>query len=146
MSFRGRATYVNLSRYSEIHEKTYRRWFEKRLNFIEFNQLGISDMVTASAEQIAVMDASFVAKSGDKTHGLGKFYNSKQGKAEKGLEIWTLAVVDVTYNTAYHLSTRQTTPTAKARRLGRAVAKPNATHVNVGFRASTQPTISYHSI
>ena len=81
MSFRGRATYVNLSRYSEIHEKTYRRWFEKRLNFIEFNQLGISDMVTASAEQIAVMDASFVAKSGDKTHGLVNFYNSKQGKA-----------------------------------------------------------------
>jgi hypothetical protein len=119
MSFRGRATYVNLSRTSELNEKTYRRWFGKRLDFIEFNQVGISEMVTASAEQIAVLDASFVAKSGDKTHGLGKFYNAKASKVEKGLEISTLAVVDVSYNTAYHLSTRQTTPKAKGSKASR---------------------------
>jgi len=35
------------------------------------------------------------------------------GKAEKGLEIFTLAVVDVDYNTAYHLSTRQTAASAQ---------------------------------
>jgi hypothetical protein len=40
-------------------------------------------------------------KNGEKMDGLGKFYNSKQGKAEKGLEISTLVVVDVDYNTAY---------------------------------------------
>jgi len=33
------------------------------LDFIEINQVGISEMVTASSEQIAVMDASFVAKA-----------------------------------------------------------------------------------
>lgn len=59
------------------------------------------------------MDCSFVDKSGDKTHGLGNFWNGKQGKAEKGLEISTLAVVDVDYNTAYHISTRQTPPETK---------------------------------
>ena len=59
------------------------------------------------------MDCSFVAKSGNKTYGLGKFWDSKQGKAEKGLEISTLAVVDVDYNTAYHVSTRQTPPEVK---------------------------------
>ena len=113
MSFRGRASYVNLSRYSELTEKTCRRWFGKRLDFIEFNQLGLSEVIPSSADLIAVIDASFVAKSGDKTQGLGRFYNSKAGKAEKGLEISTLAVVDVTYNTAYHLSTRQTLPKVK---------------------------------
>jgi hypothetical protein len=51
-----------------------------------------------------------VTKSGKKTYGLGKFWDGKQGKAEKGLEISTLAVVDVDYNTAYHVSTRQTPP------------------------------------
>jgi hypothetical protein len=64
-------------------------------------------------EKIAVLDASFMEKSGGKTDGLGKFYHSKHSKAEKGLEISTLAVVDVDYNTAYQLSTRQTPIQAK---------------------------------
>ena len=108
VSFRGRANYTNLSRYSELSEKTYRRWFEKELSFIEFNRLGNSEIIPHSAVKIAVMDASFISKSGDKTYGLGKFYNGKQGKAETGLEISTLAIVDVDFNTAYHVSTRQT--------------------------------------
>lgn len=60
-----------------------------------------------------MVDCSFVNKSGNKTYGLGKFWDSKQSKAEKGLEISTLAVVDVDYNTAYQISTRQTPPEAK---------------------------------
>jgi hypothetical protein len=63
--------------------------------------------------KIAALDCSFVTKSGKKTYGLGKFWDGKQGKAEKGLEISTLAVVDVDYNTAYHVSTRQTPPESK---------------------------------
>lgn len=54
-----------------------------------------------------------MTKSGKKTYGLGKFWDGKQGKAEKGLEISTLAVVDVDYNTAYHVSTRQTPSESK---------------------------------
>jgi len=110
---RGRATYSNLSRYSELSEKTYRRWFGKKLDFMEFNRLGINEIIPASQKKIAAMDCSFMEKSGEKTYGLGKFYNSKQSKAEKGLEISTLAVIDVDYNTAYHLSTRQTPIQAK---------------------------------
>jgi hypothetical protein len=56
----------------------------------------------ATHAKIAAMDASFMEKSGEKTYGLGEFYNSKQSKAEKSLEISTLAVIDVNYNTAYH--------------------------------------------
>ena len=110
---RGRATYSNLSRYSELNEKTYWRWFGKRLDFIEFNRLGIEEIIPATHAKIAALDASFMEKSGEKTYGLGKFYNSKQSKAEKGLEISTLAVIDVDYNTAYHVSTRQTPTQAK---------------------------------
>ncbi len=102
------ANYTNLSRYSGLSEKAYRRWFGKKLDFIEFNRLGNSEIIPATAQKIAVMDASFVSKSGDKTYGLGHFYNGCQGKAEKGLEISTLAIVDVGFNTAYHVPTRQT--------------------------------------
>lgn len=54
-----------------------------------------------------------MSTSGKHTEGLGKFYNGVPGKAEKGLEISTLAVVNVTENTAYNLSTRQTPATSK---------------------------------
>ena len=105
---RGKVNYTNLSRYSDLNEKTYRRQFAKKLDFIEFNQIGNSLILAVTATLIAALDCSFVNKSGSKTYGLDKFWDSKQGKAEKGLEISTLAVVDVDYNTAYHVSTRQT--------------------------------------
>jgi hypothetical protein len=62
---------------------------------------------------IGAMDGSFIPKSGKHTEGLGKFDNGSRGTAEKGLEISTLAVVNVTENTAYNLSTRQTPATLK---------------------------------
>ena len=109
LSFQGRANYTNLSRYSDISEKTYRRWFsKKKLDFIEFNQLGNDKVIPATAIKVAALDSSFVSKSGKKTYGLGHFYNSAHSKAQTGLEISTLAIVDVDFNTAYHVSTRQT--------------------------------------
>jgi hypothetical protein len=108
MGFRGRANYTNLGRHSGLSEKSYRRWFGKQLDFTEFNRIGNAEIIPFGAEKVAALDASFVSKSGDKTYGLGNFYNGKQGKAEAGLEISSLAIVDVGFNTAYHVSTRQT--------------------------------------
>jgi hypothetical protein len=110
ISLRGKANYTNLSRYSDLNEKTYRCQLAKKLNFIEFNQLGNKISIPESAVKVAALDCSFVNKSGKKTYGLGTFWDSKQGTAEKGLEISMLAVVDVDYNTAYPVSTRQTPP------------------------------------
>ena len=75
--------------------------------------MGNREVITHAKTLIAALDCSYIKKSGDKTYGLGKFFDSKQGKADKGLEISTLAVVDVDYNTAYHVSTRQTPPESK---------------------------------
>lgn len=108
MLLRGKANFRNLSRYSGLCEKTYSRHFRKAFDFVEFNRLGLSLTIPETHTQIAAMDCSFSDKSGKHTYGLDKFYNSKQGKAEKGLEISTLSIVDVDYNTAYNLSTRQT--------------------------------------
>ncbi|MFZ2451653.1 MAG: hypothetical protein WAW36_14140 [Methylovulum miyakonense] len=104
---RGRANYTNLGRHSSVSEKAFRRWFGKKLDFIEFNRIGNREAIPLEAEKVAALDASFVSKSGGKTYGLGYFYNGKQGKAETGLEISTLAIVDVDFNTAYQVSTRQ---------------------------------------
>ena len=111
---RGRANFRNLSRYSDYHEKTFSRWYRREFNFVEFNRLSLLPLSEeAEITLIAATDCSFIPKSGKHTEGLGKFYNGVPGKAEKGLEISTLAVVNVTENTAYPLSTRQTPATRK---------------------------------
>jgi hypothetical protein len=108
MRLRGRANFRNLSRYSHYNEKTYSRWYRQYFDFLGFNQIALSPLADQGDESIAATDASFIPKSGEHTDGLGKFYSSTHGKAEKGLEISTLAIISVTENTAYNLSTRQT--------------------------------------
>jgi hypothetical protein len=108
MCGRGKVNYRNLSRYSEIHEKTYSRWFRREFDCVEFNRLSLSGISARSHNLVAALDCSFTGKSGNHTDGLDKFYNSHHGKPEKGLDISTLALVDVTYHTAYPLCTRQT--------------------------------------
>ena len=51
---------------------------------------------------ISAQDASFIPKSGKQTFGLGHFFNGCTSRAERGLEISTLAVVDVTRRCASH--------------------------------------------
>ena len=104
----GKANFRNLSRYSDLHEKTYARGFRRDFNFVQFNKLSLADLVTNGHTWVIAIDCSFSPKSGQHTYGLDYFYNSQHGRAEKGLELSTLALVDVDYHTAYHLSSRQT--------------------------------------
>lgn len=108
LCLRGRANFRNLSRYSHYHEKSFSRWYRRDFDFTEFNRLALQPLSQEGEELIAAVDCSFIPKSGRYTEGLGRFYSGCTGKAEKGLEISTLAVVNVTENTAYHLSTQQT--------------------------------------
>jgi hypothetical protein len=108
MCLRGKANFRNLSRYSDYHEKTYSRGFRRDFDFVKFNPFGLSQINLSGQTLIAAMDCSFISKSGKQTYGLDQFYHGSLSKTETGLEISTLAVVDVTYNTAYNLSTRQT--------------------------------------
>jgi hypothetical protein len=92
MMLRGKANFRNLSRHSALSEKTYYRGFRKDFDFAYFNCQSISHITEKADELLAVIDCSFCEKSGKKTYGLDKFYNGKNNKSEKGLEISTLAV------------------------------------------------------
>jgi len=59
---------------------------------------------------ISAQDASFIPKSGKQTFGLGHFFNGCPSRAERGLEVSTLAVVDVTRRCAFTLAVAQTPP------------------------------------
>jgi hypothetical protein len=106
----GRVTFRNLSRYSPYHEKTFARWFARDFDFVSLNHAAIVEVVPPSHEHVLAFDPSFVPKSGKRTYGLDRFWNSTNSRAEKGLEIATLAWVDVTQNSAYALSVEQTPP------------------------------------
>ena len=106
----GHATFRNMSRYSHYHEKTFSRWYERSLDWIALNQAAITEVVPPEHEQVLAIDASFVPKSGKQTYGLDRFWNGCHSRAEKGLELSTVAWLDVTDNCAYCLSVEQTPP------------------------------------
>lgn len=113
LMFPGHATFRNLSRYSPYHERTFARWYARDFDFVALNKAAITRVIPPEHEQALVIDASFVPKSGKKTYGLDRFWNGSHSRSEKGLEISTLAWLDITSNCAYGLGVEQTPPTDK---------------------------------
>ncbi|MCY7282840.1 MAG: transposase, partial [Cyanobacteria bacterium CAN_BIN43] len=97
----GKVNFTNLSRYSDLSEKTYRRQYSQSFNYLGFNAEIIAVATAATATVIGVMDASFCPKSGKHTYGLDWFYNGSASRTQKGLEISVIAVVDVAQQRAY---------------------------------------------
>ena len=106
----GKVNFTNLSRYSQISERSYRRQFQRSFNFIKGNANLIEQAIPATARQIIATDCSFVPKSGKATYGIEYFYNGSAGRAEQGLEISLIAIVDVDAKQGYALSVHQTQP------------------------------------
>jgi hypothetical protein len=104
----GKVNFTNLSRYSNLNERTYRRQYEQAFEFAPFNQGLIERASGAGAEQLAVMDCSFVAKSGKATFGLDRFWNGCTSRVETGLEVSVVGVVDVATEQGYAVSAQQT--------------------------------------
>ena len=108
----GHTTFRNMSRYSPYHERTFARWYGRNFDWVSLNQAAITEGVPPEHDQALVIDASFVPKSGKHTYGLDRFWNGSHSRAEKGLELSTLAWLDITDNCAYCLSVEQTPPSA----------------------------------
>src|SRR5215470_19249823 len=120
----GHATFRNMSRYSPYHERTFARWYGSDLDWVSLNKGAITAVVPPEHDQALVMDASFVPQSGKHTYGLDRFWNGSHSRTEKGLEISTLAWLDITGNCAYCLSVEQTPPSA-------ATSNPEATRMDI---------------
>ncbi|NJM58559.1 MAG: hypothetical protein HC857_15650, partial [Synechococcales cyanobacterium RU_4_20] len=106
----GKANYTNLSRYSDLCERTYRRHFNQGLGFERINQLLIEQYGSSAGTQIGVIDCTFGEKSGRHTPGLDWFYNGKTRQTEKGLEWSVVGVVDLDQHTGYSVSAQQPRP------------------------------------
>ncbi|MEW6734712.1 MAG: transposase [Acidobacteriota bacterium] len=105
---KGKVNYFNLSRYSRLSEKTYRRQLQQQFPFVLLNKQAISQVVPVRATQIFGQDASFIKKSGKLTYGIDWFFNGCASRPEKGLEISLISVIDVDANQGYALALKQT--------------------------------------
>jgi len=121
----GKVNFTNLGRYSSLSEKTYRRHFLKGFDFPRFHQYFVKEALNPERTIIAVIDCSFLKKSGNKTEGKAYFYNGVAGKTEQGLEISVIAIVEVETHLSYSLSVQQTPsrPTTKLPKKNRTVAQ-----------------------
>jgi hypothetical protein len=105
----GLVNFTNLSRYSYLSKKTYRRHFLKSFNFPQFNQYFLELALNPEHTVIALIDCYFVViKSGSKTDGKAYYYNGVAGKSEQGLEISVISIVEIESRLSYSLSVQQT--------------------------------------
>jgi DDE superfamily endonuclease len=144
---RGRVTFRNLSRYCDYSERTIARQFRKPFDWPDFQQRALLMALDPDAELVSAHDASFLPKSGKQTFGLGHFFNGCASRAERGREISTLAVVDVTRRCAFTRAVAQTPP-------GEEATKAAQEETRVDFykqqlhehRHRMPPSLKYHCV
>ncbi len=144
---RGRVNFRNLSRYCDYAERTIARQFREPFAWPDFHQRVLMTALDPRSELVSAHDASFIPKSGKQTFGLGHFFNGCASRAERGLEISTLAVVDVTRRCAFTLAVAQTPPGEEATK-----AAPEETRVDFykqqlrAHRHRLPPGVTYHCV
>jgi hypothetical protein len=149
LALRGRVTGRNLSRSCDYSERTIARQFRASFDWPEFHHRGMTTALDARSELISVQDAAFIAKSGKPTFGLGYFFNGCANRAEPGLEISTLAVVDVTRGCAFTLAVAQTPPGKADRKKDNREEETRLDfyqHQLHDQRHRLPPTIRYHGV
>ena len=105
-------TFRNVSRYRDMHEKTSARHVRQLFDVTSYNHLALTTVLPAQSPKIGAIDGTVVSKSGKRTYGRDHFYHSRHDRPERCLEFSELAVVDVDYGTADHLSMEHTPDTA----------------------------------
>jgi hypothetical protein len=144
---RGRVNFRNLSRYCDYSERTIARQFREPFDWPDFHQRVLRTALDPRSELVSAHDASFIPKSGKQTFGLGHFFNGCTNRAERGLEMSTLAVGDVTRRCAFTLAVAQTPPGEKTTK-----AEPEDTRVDFykqqlrAHRHRLPPGVQYHCV
>mgnify|MGYP000477537408 CR=1 FL=1 len=110
----GRYNFTNMGRYLPYNEKSLRHAYTRAFDFFTFNKRVIKSR--CSHELVLAFDPTFIAKSGRHTYGLGHYWSGLEKRMKHGLEIGCLAAIDVKNQTAFHLDTLQTLPTAQRRK------------------------------
>lgn len=112
LALRGHVTGRNLSRYCNYSERTIARQFRATFAWADFPQRVLTTALDPRSELSSAPEASFIPKRGKQTFGLRHCFNGWAGRADRGVEISPVAVVDVTRRCAFTLAGAQTPPDA----------------------------------
>jgi DDE superfamily endonuclease len=144
---RGRVNFRNLSRYCDYSERTIARQCRAPFDWPDFHQHVLMTALDPRAELVSAHDASFLPKSGKQTFGLGHFFNGCASRAERGLEISTLAVVDVTRRCAFTLAVTQTPPGEEATKTAQEATRVDFYKQQLhAHRHRLPPSVKYHCV
>ena len=99
----GNKTMLNISRWTDICYRTVERFYNVSIPWLDLNILLVNLKVKDSGELILVADETAVTKSGKKTYGLDKFFNSIYQKVMNSLYFSGISLIDVDANKAYGL-------------------------------------------
>ena len=144
---RGRVNFRNLSRYCDYAERTIARQFRAPFDWPDLPQHVLMTALDPRAELVSAHDASFIPKSGKQTFGLGHFFNGCASRAARGLEISTLAVVDVTRRCAFTLAVAQTPPGEEATKTAQEETRVDFYKQQLhAHRHRLPPSLKYHCV
>ena len=111
MAIPGRINFLQLGRYGEFSEQTYRNHFENEsFDWFSFNEYLSSVHLCGKRKAIAI-DPSYIPKSGKKTPWTGYFWSGCAGEYKRGLEIMGIGVIDVDNRECMTLGSVQTPDT-----------------------------------
>jgi hypothetical protein len=110
LALRGRGTCRHLSRYCHYSARTLARQFRRGFDWPPFPPRVRPAALDPRSALLSAQETSFSPKSGNPTCGLGQFFTRGANRADRGLEIATLAVVDGTRRCAVTRAGAQTPP------------------------------------
>jgi hypothetical protein len=107
---RSRVNFATMARVSDWNERTFRRHFGQRIDFISLHRSVVDTVFATPAvgRRVLVFDPSFIPKAGRHTPGLSTFWNGCAQRAENGLEVSVSAIVELTTHRALTLAVQQT--------------------------------------
>jgi len=108
LAMRGRVTFTGLARYSTLCERTFRRHFERSVDWIALNLTLMRLHVHPREECIGVFDTTFLEKAGQKTFGLDRFFSSVHRQRRRGLEVSLVGAVGTQTRRCIGLDATQT--------------------------------------
>jgi hypothetical protein len=144
---RGRGNCRNLSRSCTYSARPSARQVRKPFDGPDLHQRVRLTALDPRAALLSAHDTSFLSQRGKPTCGLGHCCHGCASRAERGLEMSTLAVVDVTRRCAFTLAVSQTPPAEDATQ-----AEPAETRLDFykqqrrAPRDRLPPSIRYHCV
>ncbi len=106
LSMRGRVTMLSIFRWNNRYSyRTIERFFDMEIDWLSIKWNLIKDVLYE--EVIMVADESTITKVGTETFGIGRYYSGLYGRAVKGIQIITFAIVDVKRKRSFPIFTRQ---------------------------------------